>query len=325
MRRGLFVTIVAFLGIVSAGLNGPLARAATIGGSPNGFSISPVLTEITVAKGTSQTIPITVANPTANAIVANPIVNDFVASADETGTPRLVLNSNTPIPANNFKSIVGNVQKTTIPPNQSVIVNVPITVSKDALSGGYYGAIRFIPTISSTGSANVGLTASVGTLFLITVPGNLTSAVSLVQLSAADASGNPSTFFTNGQVSALLRLSVTGNIYAQPFGSIEVKDMFGKIVSVTQFNNRQPRKSILPGSTRKFVQNLPKHNYIGHYTIIASISYGTSGGNLIVSKVTFWYIPVWLQIAILALLVIIIALIYYTIHKVRSRKFRRVR
>jgi hypothetical protein len=320
MHRGYLLTLVALLTFVFGGINAAVANAAIDNGVANGFTISPVLSEVTVARGQSQTVPITVSNPTSTTLIAQPIVNDFVASSDESGTPNLILKNNVPLPTNNFKSLVGNVPTTTLGPDKTATVDVTISVPENALSGGYYGAVRFVP--GNTGSiSNVGLTASVGSLFLVTVPGNLTTKLTLVQMSAADASGNPSSFFTNGKLTALIRLENTGNIYTAPFGTVVVKDTWGHIISTTQFNNAQPASNILPQSTRKFLVNLPDKNYLGHYTIITSIGYGSQGNTLIVSRASFWYIPIWLQIVALIVIIVIVAVIYWIVHAIRTRRF----
>jgi hypothetical protein len=327
IRRGYILTFVALLTVVFGGLNTAITSAATAtptttsaATGANGFTISPVVSEITVNKGESQTVPITVTNPTSQTLLAQAVINDFTASNDESGTPLLILKNNVPLPANNFKSLVGNIPDTSIAPGQSAIINVTIAVPTNTFSGGYYGAVRFVPG-DVTNTKNVGVTASVGTLFLVTVPGNLTQKVSLTQLSAADTNGNASSFFTNGQVSALLRLDNTGNIHVAPFGTVVVKDEFGKIISTTQFNNTTPPSYILPQSTRKFVVALPHHSYLGYYTITASLGYGNGGNNLIVATTSFWYIPIWLQIVGLIVIVVLIGLIYWIIHSIRARRF----
>ncbi len=319
-KRTYILTLITFLTLTTAGFNGGIASALTSNGAANGFTVSPVLTDITINKGASQTVAITVANPTSTTLIAEPIVNDFVASSDETGTPRLILKDNVPLPVNNFKSLVGNIPTTTLGPNKTAVINVTIAVPKAAESGGYYGAIRFIPGLSGN-QANVGLTASVGSLFLITVPGNLNAKLVLSQFSAADSNGNPSSFFSNGQVSALVRLDDTGNIHTQPFGTITLKDMWGKTLSTTQFNDATPRSNVLPGSIRKFVTNLPSHKYLGRYTLTASFGYGTSGSNAIVATTSFWYIPLWAQILALIIIIAIVLIIYAIVHRIRSRRF----
>lgn len=327
INRGFITALAIVLGVIFSGLTSGAASAlsSSASGQPNGFTISPVINEITVSKGQTQTVPITVTNPTDAPIVAVPVVNDFIASNDETGSPRLILKNNASLPSNNFKSIVGPLHNTTIQPDQSAIINVEIVVPPGAYSGGYYGAVRFVPGNSGAKTPTIGLTASVGSLFLVTVPGNLTTKLTMVQFSAADVSGNPSSFFTNGQMSALIRLYAQGNIYTQPFGTVVVKDMFGHIISTNQFNNVSPKKSILPDSTRRFVVPLAKHKYLGYYTITASIGYGLNGqgNNLIIAKASFWYVPVWLQIVILAAVVIIVILIITIVRKIRKRRFRK--
>ena len=315
--RSYVLTFVALFVVLFGGLNAALASAAS-NGAANGFTVSPVLSEITVNKGSSQTVPVTVSNPTSTSLVAQPIVNDFSAALDGTGTPNLILKDNVKLPSNNFKSLVGNIPTTTLGPNETQIINVTITVPKNTNSGGYYGAIRFIP--GNTGStSNVGLTASVGTLFLVTVPGNLTTSLSINQLSAADVNGNASSFFTNGQISTLLRLSNTGNIHTQPYGTIELKNMWGHVLSITQFNST--KANILPDSTRKFLVSMPQRSYLGRYTITASIANGTSSSNLVVATSSFWYIPIWAQIVTVIVIILIVALVYWIVHSIRSRKF----
>ncbi len=286
----------------------PAQAAANTSGGANGFLISPVINEVTVDKGQSQTVQIAVQNPTSLPTTAQAIVNDFVASSDESGTPRLLLNNNTPLPANNFKALVSSIPDVSLAPQEKKYINVTITVPANAHSGGYYGAVRFIP-VNSGNQSNVGLTASVGTLFLVTVPGNLVEKLNLVQLSASHGS-TPTSFFTSGNVSVLTRLNNVGDIHVQPFGNVQVKDMFGHVVASFQFNNTTPRTNILPESIRRYVNQLPKHSWLGRYTINENLAYSQGSGNLIVASASFWYFPWWFIGVVIALIIIIVALIW---------------
>lgn len=295
---------------------------AASNGSPNGFTISPVITEVTINKGQTYTVPITIENPTSVATNAIPIVNDFVASSNETGEPSIIINNNASLPTNNFIPLVDKIPDIPLGPNAQTTIDVNISVPANANPGGYYGAIRFAPTQQSGQQSNVGLTASVGTLFLITVPGNLIQKLTLVQLSAANSSGTTGGYFTGGKISLVTRLQNVGNIHVQPFGTLQVKNMFGKVVATVQVNNQQPRGNVLPNSIRRFTNSLPNNiRLLGHYTIVASIGYGTGGGNLIVAQAGFWYLPIWLLIILAILVVIIVALIYWASLKMRKRRF----
>jgi hypothetical protein len=196
---------------------------------------------------------------------------------------------------------------------------VTISVPKDALSGGYYGVVRFTPL--NQGGGIVSLSANVASLFLVTVPGNLFEKLSLIQLSGADVNGNTSSLFTNGQLSIVTRLENLGNIQSVPFGTIIVKNMFGSKVQTLSFNTGQG--SILPQSIRKFTNELNKRKWFGYYTVSASIGYGTGGSNLIIGSSSFWYLPLWFIILFFVLIVLIVVVIVRLTSSLKRRKFGR--
>jgi hypothetical protein len=286
----------------------PVAAVATqTNPVANGFQISPVLVEPTINKGQSLVVPLTISNPTNFVGGDEFVVDDFTASTQENGTPRLLLNGAVADPRHNFKSLVSPISNITIPSKGSANVNVVITVPSDANSGGYYGTVRLVPAGTPSGGGNVGLTASVGTLFLVTVPGNLVEKLDLVQLSAAE-NGSASSLIFSGVPQVLTRLSNVGDIHVIPFGKVNVTDMFGKVVDSYEFNSTQG--NILPNSTRKFVDNLPKRSWLGHYTIQISLAYSNGSGNIITATAGFWYFPLWFVIVAAVVVIIIVTLIY---------------
>jgi hypothetical protein len=291
----------------------------------NGFTISPVSNEITVSKGTSQNVEVTVENPADVPIVVKAIVSDFTASPTESGTPNIILNnSTTQLPSNNFEELVTPIPNFTLLPRGEKILNVNITVPKDAQAGGYYGAIRFVPVNSSINGVNVSLVANVATIFLVTVPGNLYEKLSIIQVGGGDLNGNISSFFTNGQLSIVNRIKNSGNIQSQPYGTIIVKNMFGKIVQKLQFNSITPPANILPSSIRKFVDPLSKHNYFGYYTITESFGYGyNDSSNLLIAKSSFVYLPTWAVSSLIIVIIALVAVIYWFIKNRKSNKLGR--
>jgi hypothetical protein len=320
IRRGL-LTATAALSIAAlgvAGVNAQTTANTNTNKTANGFRVSPVRSEFSIEKGKSNNLIITVENPTDIPVTAKAIVNNFVASDDETGTPRLVLDEKAPSPKNDFKSLVGVVPEVQLAARQKKDITVRISVPQDARAGGYYGAIRFAPSTSSQGSSNVGLTASVGTIVLVTVPGSLSQKVDLLQLSAAQ-NGHAKSFFTSGNdISVITRLKNTGDIHVKPFGRVQVKNTFGKIVESYELNNVEPRANVLPDSTRKFNNDLKNKKWFGRYTIEANIGYSQGSGDLITASAVFWYIPTWALI-VLALFVLAIALgVYFLVRKLRK-------
>lgn len=287
-------------------------------GRPNGFKISPVRTELTVDKGSKQTFNVSVNNPSALTLTSKAIVTNFVGSDDESGSPRLILDENTEAPKNDIRTLIDDIPNFDIAGGGTEEIEVTVNVPSDANSGGYYGAIRFVPEGTVT-DATVGLTASVGTLILITVPGDLVQRVDIEQLSAGQKNENdvsePKGFISSGDVQIITRLTNNGDIHSKPFGRIEVKNMFGKIVASTELNDTEPRGNILPGDTRKFVNEFEQGKLLGRYTIVASLGYAEGGGDIISGEATFWYMPLWATLTAIGLVIALVTGVYILIRR----------
>lgn len=281
--------------LVIAGFVGLKAVAQQAPG--NGFRISPVrIDELVIERGGSQTLELTVENLSETPTTARVIINDFVASDKENGEPKLILDEDAEPPKNSFRSLVEPLDDIELGPRESKQITATVAVPETASAGGYYGAIRFAPVIADDSTGNVGLTASVGTIVLIRVPGDLTERLDLLELSAAQ-NGEPKSFLMSGDFTVMARLRNEGDIHVKPFGKVIVKDMFGKTVHEYEFNagDERPdsRANVLPGSTRKFEEEMPKRNYFGRYTIEANLGYIQGSDKLIISRATFWYVPPW--------------------------------
>lgn len=316
-NRSTLGAVVSFLMVLSLVPSSVAASGPVAPNQANGFIVSPVSEELTVAKGQSQSFDISVQNPTTVPVIAHAIVNDFEANPNESGVPALILNSNTPLPVNSFKSLVSPIADTTLAGGQKKYISVLLHVPANANAGGYYGAIRFVPTGNTT-SANVGLTASVGCLFLLTVPGHLVEKVNLIQFAAVNSTGTPEQFFFSGKVSLMTRLDNVGTIHLPPFGKVLVKNGFGHVIYSYEFNSAGG--NILPGSVRKFVDPLSYTKWFGHYSVEANLAYVPgNGGTLITAQTSFWYFPIWFLIVVLALVIVIVGLLFWLRIKLNRR------
>lgn len=289
------------LGLIIIGLTaGPALAVSTSG---NGFRISPPLYELTVPAGTSQTVSLFVENLANSSVTAHPIINDFVAGNQENGDPQLILDPSKSAPTNSFKPLVQAIPDTQVAPLERKEIKVTLSIPAHESPGGYYGAIRFT-AIGGNGSGNLSLTASVGTLFLIRVPGNLTEKLQLASFNAAH-NGKNGTYFNSGPVTLVTRLHNAGNIHVQPFGKIVIKNTFGKIVATTELNNTDPRGNVLPDTSRKFENKLGLKHMLGRYTAIGNFSYG-SKGDIVTAKKVFYVIPYVLIITVLLIVLFLI-------------------
>lgn len=299
------------------------AGAVSATGVANGFRLSPVRVDVSVEKGHSVTENIYVTNVNNYDVTARAIVNEFSASTNETGSPSVLLDNSQPAPANSFRALTSAIADVTIPAGKTATVPVVIKVPANANAGGYYGAVRFVSANSNSGST-VTISASVGTIFLVTVPGKLTEHLQLLDFSAGQNNSTAS-FFTNPKnIQIITRVQNTGNIHVAPIGKINIQDDNGKNIETLEFNNTKPAGEVLPNSTRKYINNLQKQNWFGRYTATAYLGYGTLGG-LITVKTSFWVIPVWILALVGLALLLLIAGIIYAIARRKGVSRRKLR
>ncbi len=275
--------------------------------SGSGLSISPPISEFTIKPGASDHVNITLKNITVDDVVAKGSVNDFRADGT-TGNPQIITNSNTPTP-NSIKKFVSNIDDVPLAKGQQKNVIISLDVPKNTAPGAYYGIIRYraIPkALNTPGPGQVALTASVGTIVLITVPGNLREQVQVKGVHVFRGA-RESSFFIKPPTTVGIEIANFGNGFVKPFGTVEVSDVFNHNVAQFQLNNPKQPGNILPNSTRMFTNNLKGVNKIGRYTVVASISYG-NGSQVLTVKKNFWYVPIWLLVLILVILTVLVAL-----------------
>lgn len=294
---------------------------STTTNNANTLKVSPVRTDVQIAKGQSKGVQITVTNLTSTPITVTPIENDFTAG-DENGTPALILDANTYAPTHSLKRFMTPLGNVTIPAKGSKTIEVVITVPATAQAGGYFGALRFAP-VSADGSSQVSLNASVASLVLLTVPGPTVEQLNLTNFDIQQGGKSGTDFRTPNGLKAAFRFENKGNIQLAPFGKISVKKD-NKVVYETDFNTDAPRDTILPDSARRWEVPLQKIDSFGHYTVLATLTYGSKNQTIDVSK-SFWIIPMWMIITAIAVVVLIIAIIVFLIFFLRGRKHRRAR
>ncbi|MBX4201629.1 hypothetical protein KW803_01905 [Candidatus Saccharibacteria bacterium] len=285
----------------------------------SGLSISPTISEFTLKPGASANVTITLKNITVDKVVAKGVVNDFTAD-NATGNPKILTNSTTPSP-NSIQNFVYNLDDVPLARGQQKNVILGLQIPAGTTPGAYYGIIRYTAVPAGTvapGPGQVALTASVGTIVLITVPGNIREQVQVAGLHVYrdDREG---TVFLNPPNKIGIEIKNFGNGFVRPFGTVEVHNMFNKTITTYQFNNPKQLGNILPNSSRIFTQNIKGINQPGRYTVTSSVSYG-SGSQVLTLTKDFWYIPLWLLIIIAVVLLSLIYLIYRTYRRYKRSK-----
>ncbi len=281
------------------------AATNSVGG--NGMKISPVRSDLTINPGQSQTVTVNVQNVTNAPATLRVVINDFVASDDESGKPAIILDEDKFAPTRSLKKYIANVPNVTLQPNEQKAVKITINVPKDAPGGGYFGAIRFAPA-GDNSDKNVTLSASVGSLVLVSVPGDIKNDLRLVSLDVRRGSSAQVLFTSNKDLKAAVRFENKGNIQEQPFGKLVLKKG-DKVLQTIEINNTDPRGNVLPDSIRRFELDLNKVGNFGKYTVQGNFGFGTSG-QLLSGETTFYVVPLALIILGLVLILVVLFLIF---------------
>ncbi len=283
-----------------------------------GIEISPPLIELEADPGETVTTEIRLRNVTDVELVAQGVVNDFLAG-DESGTPRILFEEDEQSPYS-LKEYVTEVPTVTLQPRELKSTEVTINVPEDASPGGHYGVIRFVavPSDSDADGSAVNLSASIGTLVLLEVSGEVRSSLEFQEFttveqiperqnSARDQNQDNVTaatgFYEYAPASFRSRLSNTGNVHVQPHGTIRIFNMFGKETGTLEFNKTD--RNILPDSIRRFNHTFDKEWMAGRYTAQVDLNYGD--GENISATTSFWVIPY----KMIAIIVILLAAIVF--------------
>lgn len=299
---GVVTSLVALQTEVSAQSK---TKQSTKSNPANTLKISPVRSDIEIPAGTSKKVSVTVSNLTDAPITVRPVENDFIAG-DEKGTPALILDADKYAPTHSLKRFMVPLNDVTIPAKQNKVVDVVIIVPKGAQPGGYFGALRFMPPLSTSGG-QVNLDTSVASLILMTVPGPAVEKMNLTNFEVQQDGKTNTRFATPDNLQVLTRFENKGSVQQGPFGKITVLQG-DKVVYSVDFNNKQQRDMVLPDSARRWEIPLKNIGTFGNYTVKALFTYGSKNQTIEVSK-SFWVIPQALIIAAVVGVVVLILLI----------------
>lgn len=316
--RSMFKRISLGVGVLSllAVLVVPILTNAQQSGQ--GLEISPPLIDLKVDPGKDVVTEIRIRNVTNQPLVARAEYNDFVA-AGEDGSPKILIDEqDSEKSPYSIKDWLDTIPEVTIQPNQQQVVKLTLHVPANAAPGGHYGVIRFTGRPPELDSSAVSLSASIGTLVLATVSGDIKEDASIAEMFTSQ-NNNKRSLFEYGPVAITTRFQNKGNVHIQPMGVIIVRDMFGRTVQSFKFN--ETKGNVLPSSTRKFDNSLQRKLLIGRYSAKADLVYGADS-NIVSASTTFWVIPYKLIIfTILLILLVIFAIRQY--NRIIIRKARK--
>lgn len=293
------ISIFSFVSLFFATLIVPVTLAQESSG--NGLQISPTRTELTVDPGKTKEFSISVKNVTSGNVLAKSLVSDF-ESDGLTGNPRIITDDRkTPY---SISGMVKGLSDLELKPDESKQISLTVEVPADSAPGAYYGVVRYTATPNKPGASEtqqISLTASIGHLVFITVPGDVVQQIKLEELKISSEDGSTGVFFKK-PTKVALKVKNLGNGFSQPFGNVIVFNPSNKEIFKYDVNSSDPKGIVLPNSSRIFEHKIENVKGPGKYRAVASVAYG-NGGEVVDYEVSFWYLPAWF-VAVLALVLI---------------------
>jgi hypothetical protein len=315
---------VIVIALLMAAVMPGAAVASSHAASSQSLQISPTVVELKADPGQQLTFDIRIGNISDGPLVVRSRADDFVA-AGESGEPKILLDEGETSPYS-LKAWLQAVPSIELVPGEIKTVTVKMTVPRTASPGGHYGVVRFTGLPPELEESGVSLSASIGTLILVNISGDVKDQVDFAFFGVSKPVKNKDkttcgekhgTMFEAGPLCFIERIQNSGNIHAKPTGKIEVTNIFGRKVASVNVN-ADPARNVLPSSIRKFEQQVSKKFWFGRYSATANLTYGD--GKALTKSIVFWVIP-W---KLLALLFVLLLTLGYLLHKSVMRYNRRI-
>lgn len=180
---------------------------------------------------------------------------------------------------------------------QTRTVSVSITLPTDAEPGGHYATVYFQPLLPADvlTPSTAYLTARVGSLAFLIVPGDLDEKLSVASFSTPR-------FHGAGPVNFSASLKNTGKVHLAPNSKIVIRNMFGTQTASIGID----AGVVLPGTQKQLSAAWKSPGFFGRYTATYQAAYGADNRKLPVETVSFWVVP-WLFLSLVIMPVLVVA------------------
>lgn len=250
------------------------------------FTVSPSRVEVSVTPGGETIQPITVVNKLGRPAKFTVSVQAFEGSRDPAQTVVFTEDSS-PWAASRW--VTPELQEFTLEHGQRMTFNISLRPPADLPPGGRYGAVLIDSQSSDADSGTqVKLITRVGALLLVRVAGPVDERGRLTEFSAPRV-------LSSGPVDFKLAFENEGNIHQQPYGRIEVRNVFGTLVGTVPVEPWY----VLPQAIRETTARWDRTWLWGPYSATAEVSHGRDTVGHAQATVRFWVLPWRLMLIVL--------------------------
>ena len=255
--------------------------------SKNDFILGPGKAELFLEPGESAERELYITNRLGQDMSFKIEIEDFAGSRDISETIILLGNQRGPYSLKDY--IKPEVTEFMLKNKQRIILPVTIAIAKDAEPGGLYGTI-LVSTSPASGGKETDAGAStggavtitrLGTLMFVRVKGEVKEEGFLKNLSTKGKK-----IFKSGPVYFNLVFENSGNVHLNPYGLLEIKNLFGSKVGEVMVDPW----FAMPDSLRLREISWNKKFLFGRYIATAKINRGY-GDIIDEANTSFWVIP----------------------------------
>lgn len=269
----------------------------------NDFILEPGKMEIFVNPGDKIIRSISVTDRIKGDMTFNISTEDFTGSLNEDQPVILLGNEKSPY---SFKdNLVPAVSQIKLTYGDKVTIPIEINVPYDAQPGGFYASVLVSNTPrTATGEtqATTHIITRLGVLFFIRVNGPVNESGNLDDFRI---SGANKFFYQTMPETFQILYNNTGTVHLVPYGTIQVKNILGKVISEAPVN----AYFALPKSLRyREVALISPGFLVGRYTATVELNRGY-GGIVDTKTIAFWVLPWKILLIVFAIIVIIAGLL----------------
>ena len=250
----------------------------------NDFVIAPGKTELEILPGETVTYEITVSNRISDDRIFELEFEDMAGTSDGSRSVQLFGEEYGPYTIKDFFSVPE--QRFELDLGERARIPVTISIPPDAEPGGYYGAVLVSTVRSEGGTGGAGtrspLITRVGSLFFVTVPGDIEEAGTVRGLTLTE----PQWWYESGPIDFSLLVENTGSVHLNPYGEVQITNMFGETVGFLELDPW----FVLPSSLRLREFSWDRQWLLGRYVATAEVELGFDNRTETAS-VAFWVLP----------------------------------
>jgi len=291
------------------------------------FAVSPAVIELSGARGELVETTVTIIN-TKTADQTFYLQAIKFAPREDSGEPQFIPYDEDHAGLPEWLSFESN--RVNILAQSRVDVPVRIRIPDDAPSGGYYAAavVSDAPfDIVATNGATV--SAKMAVLILLTVEGETIESLALLDFVSPDGP-----LLTQPGFGYTYRVQNQGNVHVAPEGTIALRDVFGRLVAVSDANPTGSR--VLPATTRSFAGEFGSEERMSFLDAVAQqmqsfaigpveatleLSYAEEG-KVVSDPIRFWFFP-WQLLLVVLLAVSALIAIHRTYLSLLRKKTKR--